>query len=42
MFLNKPMLEIKKKRGYETKKESYNLEILNGINYLDPQNLKKY
>ena len=41
MFLNKPMLEIKKKRGYETKKESYNLEILNGINYLDPQNLKK-
>ena len=36
-----PVLEIKSKRGYETKKESFKLNKLNKISFLEPKSLEK-
>ena len=38
--LLEPILEIKSKRGYETKKESQKLNKLDKLNYLEPRNLE--
>ena len=38
--LVKPVLEIKSKRGLETKKEAFNISELNDLEYIDFKNLK--
>ena len=38
--LTDPILEIKSKRGYETKKESFKIKKLDKVNYLNPRNLE--
>ena len=38
--LVKPLLEVKSKRGSETKKESYNINELNGLEFLNFKNLE--
>lgn len=35
-----PILEIKSKKGYETKKESFRINKLNNFEYLNPRNLE--
>lgn len=38
--LIEPILEIKSKRGYETKKDSFKISKLNNFNYLNSKNLE--